>query len=115
MFPALVVGTLAAAATYTFLGENLVSAKQAKFMIRSGKIKKVIDVRTITEYRAGHYKGAVHIPVSKINKKTTAELPKSGLLVYCNTGQRARFAAGKLIDLGFKNVYYIAGHYSTLQ
>ena len=115
MFPALVVGTLAAAATYTFLGENLVSAKQAKFMIRSGKIKKVIDVRTITEYRAGHYRGAIHIPVNKINKKTTAELPKSGLLVYCNTGQRARFAAEKLIDLGFKNVYYIAGHYSTLQ
>jgi len=115
MFPALVVGTLAAAATYTFLGENLVSAKQAKFMIRSGKIKKVIDVRTITEYRAGHYRGAVHIPVNKINKKTTTELPKSGLLVYCNTGQRARFAAEKLIDLGFKNVYYIAGHYSTLQ
>ena len=115
MFPALVVGTLAAAATYTFLGENLVSAKQAKFMIRSGKIKKVIDVRTIAEYRAGHYRGAIHIPVNKINKKTTAELPKSGLLVYCNTGQRARFAAEKLIDLGFKNVYYIAGHYSTLQ
>ena len=115
MFPALVVGTLAAAATYTFLGENLVSAKQAKLMIRSGKIKKVIDVRTITEYRAGHYRGALHIPVNKINKKTTAELPKSGLLVYCNTGQRARFAAEKLIDLGFKDVYYIAGHYSTLQ
>ena len=115
MFPALVVGTLAAAATYTFLGENLVSAKQAKFMIQSGKIKKVIDVRTMAEYRAGHYRGALHIPVNKINKKTTAELPKSGLLVYCNTGQRARFAAEKLIELGFKNVYYIAGHYSTLQ
>lgn len=115
MFPALVVGTLAAAATYTFLGENLVSAKQAKEMIRSGKIKKVIDVRTMAEYRAGHYRGALHIPVNKINKKTTAELPKKGLLVYCNTGQRARFAAEKLIELGFKDVYYIAGHYSTLQ
>ena len=115
MFPALVVGTLAAAATYTFLGANLVSAAQAKKMIRSGKIKKVIDVRTAMEYRAGHYRGALHIPVNKINKKTTTELPKKGLLVYCNTGQRARFAAEKLIDLGFEDVYYIAGHYSTLQ
>jgi phage shock protein E len=114
MFPALVVGTLAAAIAYTFLGANLVSATQAKKMIRSGKIKKVIDVRTITEYRAGHYKGALHIPVNKINKKTTTELPKKGLLVYCNTGQRARFAAEKLIELGFEDVYYIAGHYSSL-
>lgn len=114
MFPVIVVGTLAAAAAYTFLGANLVSAAKAKEMIRSGKIKKVIDVRTMAEYRAGHYRGALHIPVNKINKKTTAELPKKGLLVYCNTGQRARFAAEKLIELGFKDVYYIAGHYSSL-
>jgi len=50
----------------------------------------------------------------KSMKKTTTELPKRGLLVYCNTGQRARFAAEKLEDLGFKDVYYIAGHYSSL-
>lgn len=115
MFPLLLVGALAASAAYTLFGENLVSAKQAKLMIGSGKIKKVIDVRTAMEYRAGHYRGALHIPVDKINKKTTSELPKRGLLVYCNTGQRARFAAEKLIDLGFKDVYYIAGHYSTLR
>ena len=112
--PFIALGALAAAAAYTFLGENLVSAKEAKRMIRSGEIKKVIDVRTAMEYRAGHYRGALHIPVDKINKKTTSELPKKGLLVYCNTGQRARFAAEKLIDLGFEEVYYIAGHYSSL-
>src|SRR5210317_1820140 len=115
MFPVIIAGTLAAAVAYTYFGENLVSSKEAKKMIRSGKIKKVIDVRTIAEYRAGHYRGALHIPVNKMNKKTTAELPKKGLLVYCNTGQRARFAAEKLEELGFEDVYYIACHYSTLQ
>ena len=105
----------AAAFAYTLTGENLVSSEEAKKMIRSGKIKKVIDVRTMAEYRVGHYRGALHIPVNKINKKTTMELPKKGLLVYCNTGQRARFAAEKLEELGFEDVYYIAGHYSTLQ
>jgi|SRR6056300_739341 phage shock protein E len=115
MFPALIVATIAAAATYTFLGDNLVSSEKAKRMITSGTIKTVVDVRTIIEYRAGHYKGAIHIPVTKINKKTTTELPRKGILVYCNTGQRARFAAEKLEELGFSDVYYIAGHYSTLQ
>ena len=114
MFPVIIAGTLAAAAAYTYFGENLVSSKEAKKLIRSGKIKKVVDVRTIAEYRAGHYKGAIHIPVNKINKKTTTELPKKGLLVYCNTGQRARYAAEKLEALGFEDVYYIAGHYSSL-
>ena len=114
MFPVIIAGTLAAAAAYTYFGENLVSSKEAKKLIRSGKIKKVVDVRTIAEYRAGHYKGAIHIPVNKINKKTTTELPKKGLLVYCNTGQRARYAAEKLEALGFEDVYYIAGYYSSL-
>jgi phage shock protein E len=114
MIPFILVGGLAALAAYTFLGENLVSSEEAKRLIKEGKIKKVIDVRTTVEYRAGHYPRALHIPVDKINEKTTSELPKSGLLVYCNTGQRARFAAEKLVELGFKQVYYIAGHYSSL-
>ena len=114
MFPVIIAGTLAAAAAYTYFGKNLVTSKEANKLIRAGKIKKVIDVRTIAEYRAGHYRGALHIPVNKMNKKTTAELPKKGLLVYCNTGQRARFAAEKLEELGFEDVYYIAGHYSSL-
>ena len=114
VLPFILIGGLATAAAYTYFGENLITSQEAKRLIRSGKIKKVIDVRTMVEYRAGHYRGALHIPVNKINRKTTTELPKKGLLVYCNTGQRARFAAEKLEELGFEDVYYIAGHYSSL-
>ena len=102
------------AIAYTFTGENLVSSEEAKKMIKSGKIKKVIDVRTYVEYKMGHYPRALHLPVNKMNKKTVSDLPKKGLLVYCNTGQRARVAAEKLIEFGFQDVYYIAGHYSSL-
>mgnify|MGYP000450876761 CR=1 FL=1 len=114
MIPLIIAGGLSAALTYTYMGQNLISASEAKRLIKKGKIKKVIDVRTITEYRLGHYPRALHIPVNKINKKTTTELPKKGLLVYCNTGQRARFAAEKLEELGFEDVYYIAGLYTSL-
>jgi phage shock protein E len=114
MIPLVVVGGLAALTAYTYFGQNLISSEEAKRLIKDGKIKRVIDVRTATEWRAGHYRGALHIPVDKINEKTVTELPKRGLLVYCNTGQRARFAAEKLEGLGFKDVYYIAGHYSSI-
>jgi phage shock protein E len=114
MIPFIIVGGLAALTAYTYFGPNLISSEEAKKHIKSGKIKAVIDVRTIMEYRAGHYPKAIHIPVNKINEKTTSELPKKGLLVYCNTGQRARFAAEKLESLGFEDVSYIAGLYSTL-
>jgi len=114
MIPLVIVAGLATATAYTLLGQNLISASEARRLIKEGKIKKVIDVRTITEWRAGHYPKALHIPVDKINEKTTTELPKKGLLVYCNTGQRARLAAEKLEELGFQNVYYIAGTYRGL-
>ena len=114
MIPLILVGGLAALTAYTFLGENLVSSEEAKKLIKEGNIKKVIDVRTAAEYRSGHYPRALHIPVDKINEKTTTELPRKGLLVYCNTGQRARFAAEKLEELGFQDVYYIAGTYRGL-
>jgi phage shock protein E len=114
MIPLLIAGGLATALAYTYMGQNLISTSEAKRLIDEGKIKKVIDVRTMTEYRAGHYPRALHIPVDKINEKTTTELPKKGLLVYCNTGQRARFAAEKLEELGFEDVYYIAGSYTGL-
>ena len=81
MIPFVLVGGLAALTAYTFFGQNLVSSEEAKRLIKEGKIKKVIDVRTAMEYRAGHYPRALHIPVDKINEKTTAELPKRGLLV----------------------------------
>ena len=114
MIPLIIAGGLTAALTYTYMGQNLISASEAKRLIKEGKIKKVIDVRTITEYRMGHYPKALHIPVNKMDEKTTTELPKKGLLVYCNTGQRARFAAEALEELGFQDVYYIAGTYKGL-
>lgn len=114
MLPYLLLGGLGALTVYTMTGSQLITSKKAKRLIKSGKIKRVIDVRTDMEWRLGHYPGAVHIPVNKIGKRSTSKLPKRGLLVYCNTGQRARFAAEKLIELGFKEVYYIAGMYTSL-
>ena len=114
MLPYLLLGGLGALTVYTMTGSKIITSKKAKRLIKSGKIKRVIDVRTDMEWRLGHYPGAVHIPVNKIGKRSTSKLPKKGLLVYCNTGQRARFAAEKLIELGFKEVYYIAGHYGTI-
>ena len=56
-----------------------------------------------------------------MNRKTISQFMKKHnikksetLLVYCNTGQRARSAADKLNDAGIKNVVYIAGSYKSI-
>ena len=100
---------------YSLGGEYLVSAADAKRMITSGEIKTVIDVRTEFEYRMGHYPRARSLPVGNITAERVKSLNKeTGVLVYCNTGQRARRASEMLRDLGFKRVYYIDGTYKSL-
>jgi len=90
MIPLLIAGGLTAAVAYSYLGQNLVSASEAKRLIKEGKIKKVIDVRTAVEWRAGHYPKALHIPVDKINEKNddgTSQERFTRLLQYGATGQ----------------------------
>jgi rhodanese-related sulfurtransferase len=100
---------------YAITGKGLITSSRAKQMINNGKINHIIDVRTNTEYNMGHYKGAKNIPVTSLNKKTLGKLNKdSDILVYCNTGQRARRGAEIIRNLGFKNVYYIEGSYKNL-
>lgn len=99
---------------YSMLGEGLVSARHARELIATGQVRTVVDVRTTTEFNIGHYPGAINIPVSRISDAAKLNMDRDGVLVYCNTGQRARFAAQRLRALGFKNVYYIAGTYHLL-
>lgn len=102
---------------YTYSGADLITSKKAKTMIKNNQIKHVIDVRTEVEWNMGHYPRAKHIPVSELNEnnKILKRISKNdGILVYCNTGQRARRAAETLKSYGFKNVYYISNTYKSL-
>ena len=103
---------------YSLTGSNLISCIKAKNFIKNKKIKYVIDVRSKMEWNIGHYKSAIHIPITSLNKNIINQLivnKNNGILVYCNTGQRARRAAENIEKYGFNNVYYIEGHYSCLQ
>ena len=102
---------------YVYNGSRLIGSEQAKNLIKSGKIIKIIDIRTNLEYRLGHYPSAINIPVSsfsqgEIHKHNIGK--KDGILVYCNTGERARYAADLLESYGYSNVYYISSTYLPL-
>jgi rhodanese-related sulfurtransferase len=55
---------------------------------------KVIDVRTVGEYKSGHYDGAINIPLDKIatNTKKISGY-NSAIVVYCASGMRSAAAA----------------------
>ena len=101
---------------YTFYSPLVISAEDAKKALAEGQFPIVLDVRTDMEYKLGHYPEAVHIPTAKLASEVEAKLPnkQTGILIYCNTGQRSRYAADMLKAKGYKNVRYITGPYWSL-
>jgi phage shock protein E len=77
-----------------------------------------LDVRTKAEVDSlGTFGPSTHIPASELEEKIREEVPdkNDSILVFCNTGQRARKAAEKLVEIGYRNVRYIKEGHASLQ
>jgi len=72
----------------------------------------LLDVRTPTEYAAGHIPGALNIPVDELRSRLD-ELPRDRkIAAYCQVGQRGYLATRILIQAGF-SALNIGGGYTT--
>ena len=111
---AFVYSIFAAGQYYTLTGSQLLSPQEAIKKIKNKQIQHIIDVRTKLELNQGHYPKALHLPVLYIEEDKLPKNKSEGILVYCNTGQRARVAAETIRSFGYTNVYYISGTYSTI-
>lgn len=95
-----------------------ISSDLAKQKIAENKIDLILDVRTDIERSSlGFYPGSIHITADSLETTMNTVFPEKRLriLLYCNTGQRARRAAERLQAMGYKNVVYISGSYKTLE
>ncbi|NPA11206.1 MAG: rhodanese-like domain-containing protein [Epsilonproteobacteria bacterium] len=92
------------------VGNHFVDVNTAKEWLKNGA--KVVDVREIQEYLAGHIKGAVHVPrgVLYAAVKKGVLKPNHKYIVVCRTGHRALLAAATLMKwYQFKDVYVLKG------
>lgn len=95
---------------YSMSSPYMISAEKARTLLNEKKIDSILDVRTKIERDVfGYYPGSIHIPAGSLDKEVLRKFPNKDrtILVYCNTGQRARMATETLKTLGFKNVMYI--------
>ena len=77
--------------------EEVMAARKA---VKEGAL--LIDVRTPSEYRHGHIKGAHNIPLQVLDK-VYMHLPKDKeIVVYCRAGNRSEVAAKFLREQGWK-------------
>jgi rhodanese-related sulfurtransferase len=72
----------------------------------------LIDVRTAFEYRAGHLKGAINIPLESLRERLE-EIPRDKPVVtQCNVGYRSYISQQILLQNGFSHVRNLSGGYS---
>ena len=68
---------------------------------------RIVDVRTASEFDAGHLKGAENVPVDQVQSVATGWDRSQPLLVYCATGARSATAVQQLESMGFKTIYHL--------
>lgn len=71
----------------------------------------IVDVREEDEYKQGHLKNSVNIPLSELRERTD-EIPKDEpVYLHCRSGQRSYNAVLALQGRGYDNVFNISGSY----
>lgn len=78
----------------------------------------MVDVRELHEWAAGHIEGALHMPLSVLQKNPDAFTPPPDgktCILYCQKGGRSRRAAELLISAGFRGIFSLRGGYEAWQ
>ncbi len=90
-------------------GAHLGVADFAKLATTSGT--RVVDVRTPSEFAAGHLAGAVNVDVESADfAQRLATLDKNAsYAVYCHSGRRSGIALQQMQSAGFAHVADLAG------
>ena len=71
----------------------------------------ILDIRTPEEYAEGHLAGAVDLDFyAETFRESLAKLDRAGrYLVYCRSGARTKKAMEIMVELGFQEIYILAG------
>lgn len=68
-----------------------------------------IDVRTPEEFATGHAKGAINIPLDKLDAESSKLNKGEPVYLICQTGRRSQKAAEQLAQQGFRELINIEG------
>ena len=88
-----------------------VTVAETKARIAQNPAARLIDVREDNEWQAAHAAGAVHLGKGIIERDIEQEVPDktTELILYCGGGYRSALAADVLQQMGYSNVFSMAG------
>ena len=93
------------------IGYRQITMQEAVEMMAQEKNYIILDVRTQSEYDAGHIPGAILVPNETIGTEEIPELPNKNqlIMVYCRSGNRSKQASEKLVQMGYTNIVEFGG------
>lgn len=88
-----------------------VTVEETKERMNANSGVRLIDVREDNEWQAAHAAGAEHLGKGIIERDIEAGVPDKAteLILYCGGGFRSALAADVLQQMGYTNVYSMAG------
>ena len=85
--------------TAALVDENVVKEKMA-----DNSDTRIIDLRGVAEYKAGHIKNAANVFVGTIEKNMDKIPTESPVILHCQGGDRTAIAYSVLAKAGYKNI-----------
>jgi len=94
-----------------------VNVAESRDRLKDNPDAKLIDVREDKEWDAAHAAGSIHLGKGIIERDIEATVPdkSSELILYCGGGYRSALAADVLQNMGYTNVYSMAGGWKAWQ
>jgi phage shock protein E len=99
------------AIAYIFMKRSgQITAEDAQTLLKNGAL--VVDVRTPPEFRSGHIRGAVNLPVDQIEITLPSRVKDKNqpILLHCQAGTRSAVAKRKLNAMGYNNAYNLGSY-----
>lgn len=88
-----------------------VTVAETQERMKANNDAKLIDVREDNEWEAGRAQGSIHLAKGIIERDIETEVPDKSteLILYCGGGYRSALSADVLQNMGYTNVYSMAG------
>jgi len=88
-----------------------VTVDETQERMRSNNDVQLIDVREDNEWEAGHAAGSIHLGKGIIERDIETAVPDKSteLILYCGGGFRSALVADVLQQMGYRNVFSMAG------
>ena len=90
------------------LGGPQIDIEELEALLAQGAVR-VLDVREDSEFKSGHLRGAIHIPVKRLPDRVARLKHDKPYAVICQSGSRSRSATAYLVDQGFEGAVSVRG------